>query len=95
VRAGVTHPLVRVQTAPGLVVKAVLAKGGRPLIGLAATTCIGDSRGTAQCRLPLVPRALLVPVAKAKTKTMTLQVLVTVTRHGQSSQQIQPLTVEL
>jgi hypothetical protein len=95
VHVAVTHPLLDVQTAPGLVVQAALAQGGRPLTGLAATICTADSRGTAQCRLPLIPRALLASMLKGKTKTVTLQVVVTVARYGQSSQQMLPLTVGL
>jgi hypothetical protein len=95
VQAGFTHPLALVQTAPGLVAQAVLAKAGKPLAGLKATACMANTRGAAQCRLPLIPRTLLTAQTKGKEKTVTLQVVVTVTQHGQSSQQTLTLTVGL
>jgi hypothetical protein len=95
VRAAVTHPLVQVQTAAGLVVQAVLEQGGRPLAGLQAASGTAGRQGLAQCRLPLIPRALLLADGRGEPKTVTLQVLVSVSRRGQSSQQTLPLTVSL
>ena len=93
VRAQTNHPMLLVQTAPGMVVRAVLAKAGQPLTGLGVTLGTADRRGVLQLRLPLIPRTLLALQTQGKGKTLVLQVVVTVTQRGQSSQQVLALAV--
>ena len=87
VHAG-AHPTLTVQTAAGLTVHAVLIRAGKPLAGFAVITGTANGRGIARLRLPTLPRSLM-----AGGKSALLQLVVTVTRHGQSSRQILALTV--